>query len=142
MSKCTNLDIEDAACLQVVHILQHPTSCPTTKSTQNTMVNVPQKNILALLVGDYGKSTKRSTNQPHQANQDKSSLETETVRAVGALRSVRSPRCLGWRNDEKCTCYEMQSKRNGSRIMLQGRPLRQERNLKPHRQQFSKSRKI
>jgi hypothetical protein len=30
--KPTNLDIQDAACLHVVHCLQHPTSCPTTRS--------------------------------------------------------------------------------------------------------------
>jgi len=59
--KSTNIDINDAACLHVVHILQHPTSRPSMKSTQNTMVNVPKKNLLPPLAGKDGKSTKRST---------------------------------------------------------------------------------
>jgi hypothetical protein len=57
----TNLDIKDAACLHTALILQHPTSRPTTKSTQTTMVNAPKKNFSPLPAGKYGKSTKRST---------------------------------------------------------------------------------
>jgi hypothetical protein len=46
MIKQTNLDIKDAAFLHIVHILQHPTSHPTTTtSTQSTMVNVPEENF-------------------------------------------------------------------------------------------------
>ena len=41
--KCTNLDIEDTACLHIIHILQHPTSHPTTWSTHSTIVNAPNK---------------------------------------------------------------------------------------------------
>jgi len=37
----TNLDIYDAACLYVVHILQHKPSRTSTNLTHNTMVNVP-----------------------------------------------------------------------------------------------------
>jgi hypothetical protein len=39
MSKHTTLEIEDAACLHIVPILQHLTSHPTTKSIQNTIVH-------------------------------------------------------------------------------------------------------
>jgi len=31
------MDINDAACLHIVHILQHPASCSITKSTRHTM---------------------------------------------------------------------------------------------------------
>ena len=41
--KATNLDINAAGCLHVVHILQHPTSRPTTRSTEDTMVNAPKR---------------------------------------------------------------------------------------------------
>jgi hypothetical protein len=94
MSKRTNLDIKDEACLHYVHILQHPTSRPTTKSRQTTMVNVPKKNILPLRVGKYGKSTKRSTQRRLDANEGKSRLEAMRVRALGALRSLQSKKKL------------------------------------------------
>jgi len=94
MSKRTNLDIKDAGCIHVVHNLQHPTSRPTTKSTQTTMVNAPKKNFSTLPAGRYGKSTKRSTQWRHHANEGKSGLEAERVRALGALRSLRSKKKL------------------------------------------------
>jgi len=95
MSKRTNLDMKDAACLHIVHNLQHPTSCPTTKSTQTTMVNAPKKNFSPLPAGRYGKSTKRSTQRRHQANEGKIGLEEEErVRALGALRNLRSRKKL------------------------------------------------
>jgi hypothetical protein len=59
--KPTNLDLNDAAFLHVVYFLQHPTSRPATRSTQDTMVNAPQKNLSSLPAGKYGKSTKLST---------------------------------------------------------------------------------
>jgi hypothetical protein len=43
--KPTNLDIKYAACLHVVHFLQHLTSRPTTWSTQDTMANGLKKNL-------------------------------------------------------------------------------------------------
>ena len=58
--KPTNLDTVDAACLYVVHFLQHPTSRPMTRSTQDTMVNAPKKNRSPLEAGHYGQSTKHS----------------------------------------------------------------------------------
>jgi len=92
--KPTNLDIKDAACLHVVYILQYPTSCPTTSSTRDTMVNAPKKNLSPLPAGKYGKLTKKSTRRRHQANKGKSGLEAERVRALGALRSFRSEKKL------------------------------------------------
>jgi hypothetical protein len=90
MSKRTNLDIKDAACPHIVHNLEHQTSRPTTNSTQTTMVNTLKKNFVPLAASRYGKSTKRSTQQRHQVNEGKSGLEAERVRALGALRSLRS----------------------------------------------------
>jgi len=78
----------------VVHILQHPTSRPTTRSTQDTMVNAPKKNLLPLPEGKYCKSTKKSARRCHQANEGNSGLEAERVRALGAWRSLRSKKKL------------------------------------------------
>ena len=89
-SNCTNLDIKDAACLPIVHILQHPTSHRTTKSTQTTMVNARKTNFSPLPVGKYCKWIKRSTQPRHQPNEGKSGLEIERVWALGALGSLRS----------------------------------------------------
>ena len=94
MSKRTNLDIKDTACLHIVHNFQHPTSCPITKSTQTTMANAPKKNVLPLPAGTYGNSTKRSTQQRQQANQGKCGLEADQVRALGALHRLRSKKQL------------------------------------------------
>ena len=58
------------------------------------MVNAPKKNFSPLPAGRYGKSTKRSTQRRHQANEGKSGLEAERVRALGALRSLRSKKKL------------------------------------------------
>ena len=58
------------------------------------MVNAPKKNVLPLSAGKYGKSTKQSTQRGHQANEGKSGLQAERVRAFGALRSFRSKKKL------------------------------------------------
>jgi len=94
MSKRTNLDIKDAAYLHIAHNLQHPTSRPTTKSTKTAMVNAPKQNFSPLPAGWYCKSTKRSTQWHHQANEGKSGLEAEIIRALGPLRSLRSQKKL------------------------------------------------
>jgi len=94
MSKRTNFDIKDAACLHLVHNLQHPTSRPTTRSAQTTMVNALKQNFSPLPVARYSKSTKRSTQRRHQANEGKNGLEAATVRALGAVRSLRSTKKL------------------------------------------------
>jgi len=58
------------------------------------MVNAPKKNFSPLPAGKYGKSTNPSTRRHHQANEGKSSLEAERIRALGALRSLRSKKKL------------------------------------------------
>jgi len=94
MSKRTNFDIKDAACLHIVHNLLHPTSRLTTQSTQTTMVNAPKMNFLPLPAGRNRKSTKRSTQRRHQANEGNSGFEAERVRGLGALRSLISEKRL------------------------------------------------
>jgi len=67
------------------------------------MVNAPKKIFSPLLAGRYGKSTKQSTQRRHHANEGKSGLETERVRALGALRSLRSKKKLAaekWRETD------------------------------------------
>ena len=54
------------------------------------MVNAPKKNLSPLPAGKYGKSTKHSTRRRHQADKGMSDLDAERVRALGALRSLRS----------------------------------------------------
>jgi len=58
------------------------------------MVNAPKKNFSPLLASRYGKSTKRSTQRRHHANEAKSGLEAERVRALRALHSLRSKKKL------------------------------------------------
>ena len=58
------------------------------------MVNAPKKNFSPLPAGKYGKSKKRSTQRRHQANEGKSGLVAERIRALGALRSLRSKKKL------------------------------------------------
>jgi hypothetical protein len=79
MSKHANLDINDAAYLDIVHHLQYPTSRQTTQSTKITIVNGLNKHFAPLLAGRYGKSTQRSTQQCHQANEGKSGVEAERI---------------------------------------------------------------
>jgi len=94
MIERTNLDKKDAACLNIVHFLQHATSRPTTKSAQTTMLNPPKMNFLPIPPGTYDKSTKRSTQWCHQVNEIKSGLEAERVQALGALCGLRSKKML------------------------------------------------
>jgi len=58
------------------------------------MVNAPKKNLSPLPAGRFGKSTKQSTQWRHQANEGKSGLEADRVRALGALHSLRSKKQL------------------------------------------------
>jgi len=51
-------------------------------------------NLSALPARKYGKSTKQSPPWGHQANEGKSGSEAERVRALGALRSLRSKQKL------------------------------------------------
>jgi len=141
MSKCTNLDIKDQACLHIVHILQHPTSRPTTRSGQTTMVNAPNDNVSPVPAGKYGKLTKRSTQRRHQANEGKSGLEAERVRAVGALGSLQSKQKLAAEKQRETHFISNEHMKHGLRIMWRERPLGLESEVKMQRQRFSRSRK-
>jgi hypothetical protein len=81
----SNLDKNNPSWLHVVYILQHPTPCPTTKSTQDTKVGIPKKNILPLPVGIYATSTLLSRCQCHQVNDGK-----------GCSVAGRIPALTGW----------------------------------------------
>jgi len=79
------------------------------------MVNAPKKNFSPLPAVRYGKSTKRSTQRHHHANEGKSGLEAERVRALVALCSLRSKKKLAAEkrrethflsNEEKEKCIE------------------------------------
>jgi len=58
------------------------------------MVNALKKIFSPPLVARYSKSTKRSTERLHEANGGKSTSEADRVRALGALRRVRSRKKL------------------------------------------------
>jgi len=58
------------------------------------MVNAPKQSFSPLPAGKYGKSAKHSTRRHHQADEGKSGLVAERVRALGALRSLRSKKKL------------------------------------------------
>jgi hypothetical protein len=88
--KRTNLVMKDAACLDIVQILEHPTSRPKTKSTQTTTVNTLKKNFSPLCAAMYGKSINRSTRLSHQATEGKSRFDAERVQTLGALRNSQT----------------------------------------------------
>jgi len=94
MSKCIKLDIKDTACLHIVQNLHHSTSCPRTKSKLTTMVDAPKMNFTPLLAGKYGRLKVRSTQRRDPAKEGNSGFEAERVRALGALRSLRSKKML------------------------------------------------
>jgi hypothetical protein len=58
------------------------------------MFNALEKNFSPLPAGKYVKLTKKSTIQHHQANDGKSCLEAERVRALGALPRLQSKKKL------------------------------------------------
>jgi len=74
------------------------------------MVNSLKKNLLPLPAGKYGKSTKTSTRQRHQANKGQSGLEAEWVRGLGALRSLRSEKKLSAEKPRETYCLHNQGK--------------------------------
>jgi len=59
-------------------------------STLTTIVNAPKQHVLPLPAGKYGKSTKRSTQQCHQATEGNSGFEAAAVGALRGLGSLRS----------------------------------------------------
>jgi len=86
--------MKDAACLHIVHISQHRTSCPTTKSTETGLFNAPKMIIPPHPADKHSISTKHFTRYRHHANEGKSSLEAGIVRALGALCSLKSRKQL------------------------------------------------
>jgi len=100
MIKRTNLNIHDAACLIIVHILQHPTSRPTIWSTQTTIVKAAGKTFSPPPAGRYCKSTTWSTWWHHQTNKGKSGFEVKSVRALGPLRSFWSKKKIAAENQQ------------------------------------------
>jgi len=58
------------------------------------MVNALKKNCPPVPAGKYGKWTNSSTPRRHQANEGESALETETLRALGAMRRAQSKKKL------------------------------------------------
>jgi hypothetical protein len=65
----------------------HPKPSPHAKI--HKMAPTPLQNFLALLVGKFGKSGKSSTVRHQRANQANPYVKASTVRALGALRSLR-----------------------------------------------------
>jgi hypothetical protein len=59
--KPNNFDIQDAAGLHVVYMLQHATSRPTARLIPDTTVNALYKNLSPLLTGKYGNWNKQFT---------------------------------------------------------------------------------
>jgi len=77
--KRTNIDIYYTACLDMVHIFQHPTFCPTTRSTHDRMVNALTKYFSPIPPGKYGKLAEHSTLWQPQPNEGMSRLGTLSV---------------------------------------------------------------
>jgi hypothetical protein len=102
--KRTNHDINGVAYLHVVHILQHPTSRPTTKSTETTMVNDLKRNCSPVPSGNYSNSTNRATQRRHQANERKCGLDGEQVGALGALCSLQCKHKLVGERRKETNC--------------------------------------
>jgi len=108
MSEHTNLDIKDAACLHIVHMMQHPTSRPTTKSMHTSMLNDLKMNISPLQVGKYVDLTKRSTQRCHLANEGTSGLEAERVWTLGALPTLWSKQKLAAEKQRETHCLTIE----------------------------------
>jgi len=69
-------------------MLQHQTSRPSTKTTQNTMVKAPKQNLPQKLAAEHVKLTKCSTCRRNQLNEGGSSSEAETFQAHEGFRSL------------------------------------------------------
>jgi hypothetical protein len=76
------------------------------------MVNARKMLFSRLLAGRYAKSTKRSIQRRHQANEGKCGLEAERFRALGALRSLRFKKKLAAekRQEMHFLSYEVKEK--------------------------------
>jgi len=76
------------------------------------MVKAPKKNFSPHPVGKFGKSTKQYTHWRHQVNEGKSGLQAETVRVLGASRSLRSKKKLSVEKMQKMHCSSNEEKEN------------------------------
>jgi len=92
-------------------------------STKIRVVNVLKKKFIPLPASRYSKSTKRSTQPRHQANEGKSGLEAKRIRALGALRRLtfqtklaaeKGREMLFLRNEEKKKWIEDYVKRESA----------------------------
>jgi hypothetical protein len=90
MTSRINLDLQDAACHQIVHIMQHPTARPTTKSMQSTMAKAQEMHITPLRASEYGHSTMRISQLHHQMKKGNSAFQQERVRTHAALRRLQA----------------------------------------------------
>jgi hypothetical protein len=109
---------------------------------QTTLVNAPNKNFSLLPAGRYGKSTKRSTQQRHQANDGKSSLEIERIRALGAFRSLRSKKKLAAEKRSEPQSLSNEYREKCIQDYVERVTAGQESELKTQKERFCKSRTI
>jgi len=122
-----NCDINNTACLHVVHILQHPTWLPFTKTTQILCAVLRKWIFYQFLL-------------PNTANW-RSTVHDDVIRQMKAWPALKqngfefsehctqcnAKRCLLWRKVEKCNCLAMMGKRSAFRIMWIERQLWQGR---------------
>jgi len=78
------------------------------------MVNAPNTNHLLLPAGKYGKSAISAIQQCHPVNDGKYCLQTETVKAIGALTSLKSKQNLAV--EERRETHRLWSDGNDKRI--------------------------
>jgi hypothetical protein len=69
-------------------------------------------------------------------------MDTERVRALGALRSLESKKKLAAETWRETHNFSTDEKKNESMIMLREKPLGQDSELKIQREQFGRRRKI
>jgi len=86
----TNHDITYAAYLHVVGILQHPTICPTVRSTQDTMINAVRQVVATIPNSTVGS---RSGSDPERISWNGSyQTKTRTV-AIGPVLPPKTRHC-------------------------------------------------
>jgi hypothetical protein len=71
----------------MVHFFEHPTSRPTTMSTQGTMVDPTKKKHSPHSAAKYLTSMNHSAPRHHQLNQGNDSIKAESVQAFEEMRS-------------------------------------------------------
>jgi hypothetical protein len=77
------------------------------------MGKAPKMNFSPLAAGRYSKSTQRSSQRRHEANEGKSGLEAESIRALGALRSMRSKKKLAAEKRQETHSLSNEEKEKG-----------------------------